>query len=115
MLYVKDAETMRSLCIWVSQVQRAQSLSSDFAGICESFDAELFLVLPRIIWLCYLAEPFAHAAVLRALLPEQSASGAELSAFRSSYLSLKHTADDLLGLAVRGPSSGDGACAAFLL
>lgn len=114
-LYVKDAQTMRSLCCWVSRVQRAQSLSSDFAAICESLDAELFLVLPRIIWLCFLAEPCAHTAAMRALLPEKLASGAELTAFRSSHLALGLPPDDLLRLAVRGPCSSDAACAAFLL
>jgi hypothetical protein len=114
-LYMKDAETMRSLCLWVSNVQRAKSLSSDFSAMCESFDAELFLVLPRIIWLCFLAEPSLHTTALRAFLPEKFASGAEFAAFRSCYLALGRTMDDLLTLAVRGPSSADGACGEFLL
>jgi len=115
MLYVKDADTMRSLCLWVSQLQHATSLSSDFAAICESFDAELFLVLPRIIWLSFLAEPSVHTAAMRAFLPEKLATGVELAAFRSSYLALGSTRDDLLRLAVRGPCSAEGACGAFLL
>jgi hypothetical protein len=115
MLYVKDAETMRSLCLWVSSVRHAQSLSSDFAAVCESFDAELFLVLPRIIWLCFLSEPSTHTNAVEAFLPEKFANLAQLNAFRSSYLALRATKDDMLKLALRGPGSADGACAAFLL
>jgi hypothetical protein len=115
MLYVKDAQTMRSLCLWVSYLQKAQSLSSDFVAICESFDAELFLVLPRIVWLCFLAKPSMHTAALQSFLPEKLVSGAELAAFRSSYLALECTMDDFLRLAVRGPRSEDGACGEFLL
>jgi hypothetical protein len=117
MLYVKDAETMRSLCLWVSQVRRAQSLSSDFAAVCESFDAELFLVLPRIILLCFLSEPSTHATALESFLPEKFANFAQLNAYRCSYLSmaLGSTTNDMLRLAMKGPGSADEACSAFLL
>jgi hypothetical protein len=115
MLYVKDAEMMRSLCLWIAQVQRTQSLSSDFAAMCESFDAELFFVLPRIIWLCFLAEPSLHTAAVRVLLPEKVASGATLTAFRNTYLALGRTTDELLCQVVTGPCSGDGDLSMFLL
>jgi len=55
--------------------------------MCEDCDVELFLVLPRMVWLCYLAEPNQHQGLVASLLPHRFEKGAdtELFAFVESF------------------------------
>lgn len=46
-------------------------MSPDLARMAEECDAELFLVLPRLLWICFLTDPTRHAEILRNLLPHR--------------------------------------------
>lgn len=80
--YVQKRDLLESVCNLVTQVQSAQRLVPALTAMCEDCDVELFLVLPRIIWLCYLAAPAKHQPLLASLLPNRFATqDAELSSF----------------------------------
>jgi hypothetical protein len=69
--YVQDERLLDALCDVVSEVRAAEQLVPAIASMCEDCDVELFLVLPRIIWLRFLAEPAQQLALVRSLLPHR--------------------------------------------
>jgi len=85
--YVQKEELLKSVCNLVAKVQKAQHLVPALTAMCEDCDVELFLVLPRMVWLCYLAEPNQHQGLVASLLPHRFEKGAdtELFAFVESF------------------------------
>merc|ERR1740121_1941619 len=53
----------------VAQLRRARQLVPGFAAMCSELDAELFLILPRMLWLCFLRCPARQTDLLRGMLP----------------------------------------------
>mmetsp|Transcript_8644 Transcript_8644/g.18295 ORF Transcript_8644/g.18295 Transcript_8644/m.18295 type:complete len:544 (-) Transcript_8644:152-1783(-) len=66
-----------AVCGVVTEIHAAQRLAPALASMCEDCDVELFMVLPRIVWLCFLAEPTRHAELLKALLPHRFSASTE--------------------------------------
>merc|ERR1712151_65547 len=58
-------------CDLVAEIRAAQRLAPALASMCDECDVELFLVLPRIIWLRFLAKPVQHTELLKSLLPHR--------------------------------------------
>ncbi|CAJ1355852.1 unnamed protein product, partial [Effrenium voratum] len=69
--YIQDRPALGALCKLIPRLVRATQLSDSFAQMCCSFDAELFLVLPRIVWLSYLAAPESLTGLISNLLPHR--------------------------------------------
>lgn len=86
-LYVQKHEMLESVCNLVAQVKKAQHLVPSLTTMCEDCDVELFLVLPRMVWLCYLADPDKHQGLVGSLLPKRFEKGrdTDLSAFVESF------------------------------
>jgi len=127
-LYVQQKNTLDALCECVSQVKRAQNLSPIFATQCENCEVEMFLVLPRIMWLTYLANPDEHSELMGSLLPKRfnRRADVELASFKEKFRQLveslsngmlekKPLTEMLLMQAVAGPSSQDTTLESFML
>jgi len=67
--YVKHAPMLAAVCNAVCALQDAQRIAPRFVRMCEDCDAELFMVLPRLLWLCVLTAPARHTELIRSLLP----------------------------------------------
>jgi len=70
-LYVQRSATLGTLCDWVSQLKTAQALSAPFAIMCDNCDVEMFLVMPRLVWLCFLRDPAAQMELMSSLMPKR--------------------------------------------
>lgn len=69
--YVQREGVLNAVCDLVAEVRTAQRLAPALAKMCEECDAELFMVLPRIVWLRFLVKPQQQAEFLRDLLPHR--------------------------------------------
>jgi hypothetical protein len=124
-LYVQRKRTLNALCEWVSQIKTAQGLSPEFSAMCENCDVELFLVMPRMIWLCYLSNPEMNDELMGTLLPHRFSGRKdfELAIFRKNFEQLQDTLGknawySLVMTAVSGPnasSRGNNPADAFML
>jgi hypothetical protein len=110
-LYVQRKMTLDTLCDWVSQIKVAQGLSSSFATMCENCDVEMFLVMPRMIWLCFLRNATQQTELMSSLIPKRFGhhGDVELQEFSAKFqqVSMVVPWDLLLLKAVSGPSSGN--------
>jgi len=90
--YVQSPRLLATLCDLVSQLRHAQRLVPAFASMFQDFDAELFMILPRLLWLRFLSKPEQHAELLQGLLPVASAGDCDFDAlvekFRCTQLML---------------------------
>lgn len=69
--YLQDPALLEAFSDLVAKLQVCQELAPAFQAMCEDCDVELFLVLPRLTWLWFLAEPAPRAPLLKALLPHR--------------------------------------------
>jgi len=69
--YVQQQKLLSAVCDLVAEIRAAQRLVPALAAMCEECDVELFLVLPRIVWLRFLRKPKAHWELLKSLLPHR--------------------------------------------
>jgi len=65
-------DAMNSL---VMELKFIQSLDPRLTKLCESCDVEWLLVLPKLVWLCFLEHPDRHLEVLKGLLPHRFPEG----------------------------------------
>lgn len=97
--YLHSEEVLSALCHLVPQLQRACRIAPELAEMCENRDAEFFLVLPRLVWLCLLADPAKPSELVRRLLPHRFSlrAGAPTAAVAGSppCLSRRHSDPDL--------------------
>jgi hypothetical protein len=66
--YVEDEAMRSTLDAVASTLTRTQELVPAFAQMCSECDAELFLVIPRVIWFTFLKDS-RQDAILKSLLP----------------------------------------------
>mmetsp|Transcript_44794 Transcript_44794/g.130456 ORF Transcript_44794/g.130456 Transcript_44794/m.130456 type:complete len:537 (-) Transcript_44794:208-1818(-) len=95
--YMQHEKLLNALCDLVAEIRRAQRIAPALTGMCEDVDVELFMVLPRMIWLRFLAEPKQHAELLRSLLPHRFAKSADVKgdrAFQEEGVAEQPTWDD---------------------
>jgi hypothetical protein len=69
--YVQHEKLLGGVCDLVAEIRVAQRIAPALTSMCDECDVELFLVLPRLIWLRFLARPLQHAELLRSLLPHR--------------------------------------------
>jgi len=70
--YVREAPMFEAVCDIVAEVKAAQELAPALTTMCEDCDVELFLVLPRVVLLCFLADPAnKRAELVKSLLPHR--------------------------------------------
>jgi len=69
--YVQNEMFLNGICDLVAEIQLAQRITPDLKSMCEDCDVELFMVLPRILWLRGLAKPATHLHIFRSLLPHR--------------------------------------------
>mmetsp|Transcript_142773 Transcript_142773/g.397704 ORF Transcript_142773/g.397704 Transcript_142773/m.397704 type:complete len:539 (+) Transcript_142773:162-1778(+) len=69
--YVQHEKLLNAVCDLVAEIRVAQRLVPALTTMCDECDVELFLVLPRIIWLRFLANPVQLSELLKSLLPHR--------------------------------------------
>eukprot|EP00930_Biecheleria_cincta_P090593 TRINITY_DN799_c0_g2_i1.p1 TRINITY_DN799_c0_g2~~TRINITY_DN799_c0_g2_i1.p1 ORF type:complete len:528 (+),score=100.88 TRINITY_DN799_c0_g2_i1:120-1703(+) len=76
--YVRHAECQEAICDLIAACHAASHLAPAFTTMCTDCDAELFLVLPRLVILFCLAKPTApRGGLLKGLLPHRYLESAE--------------------------------------
>jgi len=61
----------------VHELRCCRGTSNELQILCEDRDAEFFLVLPRLVWLWFLAKPLPGARLLRTVLPHLCAEATD--------------------------------------
>eukprot|EP00440_Ansanella_granifera_P009159 gb/GFBE01009921.1/.p1 GENE.gb/GFBE01009921.1/~~gb/GFBE01009921.1/.p1 ORF type:complete len:530 (+),score=107.52 gb/GFBE01009921.1/:1-1590(+) len=69
--YVQHEMLLNGICDLVAETRLAQRIAPALKDMCEECDVELFMVLPRIIWLRGLAKPTTQLDVFKSLLPHR--------------------------------------------
>lgn len=80
--YLCKTSTLDAVCDVFAEVRAAEKLAPELSAMIEDCDVELFMVLPRLVVLCYLADPeAARAELVRTLLPHRfgPAGGAQFA------------------------------------
>jgi hypothetical protein len=98
--YVQHEPLLHAVCDVVATVRGAQKLAPALVDMCNDCDVELFMVLPRIIWLRFLVEPTGLSELLKTLLPHRFGGGgddeskpwdASLAAFIGKFRAFEET------------------------
>jgi len=66
--YLMNKRMSEAICHLVAEINKSQEISPALASMCEEHHVELFMVLPRIIWLCFLETPAPLVEIFKALL-----------------------------------------------
>jgi len=90
--YIMDEGLLGAVCDLVQCIREAQTMAPEFTRMCEDCDVELFMVLPRLIWLRFLALPGTHAELLASLLPHRFGLAPEDPASPNSAAAPRSTA-----------------------
>jgi len=118
-VYVQRELALGALCDWVSQMKIAQSKSTDFTQMCENCDAEMFLVMPRIIWLCSLKSADSQKDLMSTLIPNRFGTVAdkELQCLRNKFQEImkSYSWETVLQTAISGPTNNGDALQSFML
>lgn len=69
--YVQNEIFLNSICDLVAEIQLAQRMVPGLKVMCEDYDVELFMILPRILWIRGLIEPTAYLHVFKSFLPHR--------------------------------------------
>lgn len=71
--YVMDSGCMRDICGLVAEVKDASRHVKALESLCDNCDVELFLCLPRLVWLRFLSDPErgSHGGLAKTLLPHR--------------------------------------------
>jgi hypothetical protein len=76
--YLQNAPLLDAVCDLVAEIRGAQQVAPALTTMCDDCDAELFLILPRMVVLCFAADPARMGTeLLRTLLPHRFHSGGE--------------------------------------
>jgi len=81
--YVVDESRRFALSSLVDCIRGALAVSQDLAALCDDCDPEMFLVLPRIVWFCFLERQSEVAPLLAPLLTRCDAK--ELRALQREF------------------------------
>lgn len=69
--YVQNELLLNGICDLVAEIRLAQHVAPSLRDMCEECDVDLFLVMPRIIWLRGLCKPSQQVQVFKSLLPHR--------------------------------------------
>eukprot|EP00427_Karlodinium_veneficum_P025202 CAMPEP_0169120614 /NCGR_PEP_ID=MMETSP1015-20121227/32205_1 /TAXON_ID=342587 /ORGANISM="Karlodinium micrum, Strain CCMP2283" /LENGTH=536 /DNA_ID=CAMNT_0009183615 /DNA_START=1 /DNA_END=1607 /DNA_ORIENTATION=+ len=67
--YVRDESLFKSLVRLVEKLRSVRDEAPGFKDMCIERDVELFLCIPRMIWIHYMHTPADYAALMKTLLP----------------------------------------------
>jgi len=70
-LCFQDVQTRSSLCKLITTLSWVQQQLPNFETLRNECDAEWFMILPRLIWLCYLSAPSCYSPLLSQILPHR--------------------------------------------
>jgi len=73
--YMQNETLLSAICDLVAAIRMAQRTAPTLVSMCEECDVEFFMVLPRIIWLRFLAKPSEHMELLKSFLPHRFIAG----------------------------------------
>eukprot|EP00930_Biecheleria_cincta_P068942 TRINITY_DN56761_c0_g1_i1.p1 TRINITY_DN56761_c0_g1~~TRINITY_DN56761_c0_g1_i1.p1 ORF type:complete len:595 (+),score=124.99 TRINITY_DN56761_c0_g1_i1:32-1816(+) len=71
--YVRNQKLMNAVCDLVAEIKDAQKIAPALASMREECDVELFMVLPRILWLRFLQHPGKVLELFKSLMPSRFA------------------------------------------
>jgi len=94
--YVRKPGLLAAMTHLVGTVSAARRWLPGLAAMVEECDAELFMVLPRLVWLCFLAEPCVASDLVQTLLPHhfrQSKEDAEPLALPLGWAEIRADAE----------------------
>jgi hypothetical protein len=120
--YVRHEQLLDAICELVAAVRAAQRLEPRLEAMCEECDVELFLVLPRIIWLHFLGRPERFQELVRSILPHRFGDAragrpggwsAELEAFLDRFRAASDLLADAHQQSSRGAATGSANGAVF--
>lgn len=77
--YLRRSQLLNALSDMVAELRAVQDMLPSFRQMCENCDVEVFLCLPRLILLRFLAEPVECGELLKDLLPHRFSSAASVS------------------------------------
>lgn len=108
--YLQQKRVLHALCDAVAEIHRVQAFAPKLADMCEECDVELFMVLPRLMWLRFLAEPWKQIPLLARLLPHRFGGaatpaptlGPELLSFNEKYTQVERVLMTMLEEASAG-------------
>jgi len=83
--YVQHEKLMAAICDVVAECKSAKHFAPGLAAMWEECDVQLFLVLPRLLWLRLLGEPAKQIELFKTMLPHRFPGVAE-GAFKDSEL-----------------------------
>jgi hypothetical protein len=100
--YLQQRRVLQALCDAVAEIRKVQVYAPKLADMFDECDVELFLVVPRLIWMRFLALPQVQSPLLARLLPHHFTDiasgnpslGAELQTFFEKYLTVEHSIRD---------------------
>lgn len=75
--YLRQPELLKALCHTVEHMQTMQRLVPSLRSMHEECDVQLFMVLPRLVWLDFLNAPAQQEPLLARLLPHHFAPSGE--------------------------------------
>lgn len=96
--YVQREKLLDAICDVVSAIRSAQVLVPSLSSMCEDCDAELFLVLPRFIWLRFLEGPEMQVELLKTMLPHRFADVASGGAYDDDCVVFQRNYEKLKGM-----------------
>jgi hypothetical protein len=94
--YLLQKPMCEGTCSLVKELKAILDADSRLSQLCETCDVEWLLVLPRLLWLCYLESPSRHEEVLKHLLPHQLAeatvhTNTRLQDLHAAYARARHS------------------------
>lgn len=107
--YLQQQPVLQALCDSVAEIRKAQSFAPKLIEMCEECDVELFMVLPRLIWLRFLSQPEmqnVQKPLLVRLLPHRfkdvasktPTSGPELQTLSAKYAATEKAIIDAMNI-----------------
>lgn len=92
--FVCQKPMLRAVSAVFDEFKQAQRVEPDLQEMLQDCDVELFLCLPRLIWLRFLEEPETMGVFVKALLPDRCASGSKFK--RGKWMRCCKTGDEFL-------------------
>jgi hypothetical protein len=69
--YLLNEQMRDAMASLVRELRAIQNLDPKFKSLSESCDVEWLLVLPKLVWLCFLENPARFVELMRSLLPHR--------------------------------------------
>lgn len=89
--YVKNTPLFDAICDIVEEIKKSTLIAPKLTNMISDCDVEMFLVLPRIVVLCFLADPLnRRTELMRSLLPHRFGPVGRGGVAGSSFMKVDH-------------------------